>query len=339
MSNFTNAASKIYGQNQRGSSVNLFVPRNKFNFKVEITYLGGANGSRKTLILEKISEIQMPAHSIKTQTLNQYNKKRTIQTGIDYTPISLSAYDTRDAEIEKFLVGYNNHYYSSPMSDNYDIMEDDAISENFLSDESGKGFNLTNNRYYIINIKITRTSSKEDNNIIEIYNPIITNIQADTLNYSESAPVQYRIDFTYEGYKTTTNGIELAEEPVASSSSGTIVPRSVLRQEAISTVEPIVPATIAVVPGLSVDEAKAADFAEVYNDASAVFAKHGTLVMPFGPTVEFDENRQIHKVSVYNPSTNSNEFLTNKSISGAAEQLYNTAEEFEKTVSDYIAGQ
>ena len=335
MSKIINYASQIYGQDQRGSSVNLFVPRSKFQFLVKIYHIG----STKALELSRISEIQMPAHSTKTQTLNQYNKKRTIQTGIDYTPISMSAYDTRDAEIERFLVGYNNHYYSSPMSDNYDIMQDDAISENFLSDESGKGFNLTDKRYYIRKIEIIRKSSDDDNNIIEIYNPIITNIQADTLNYSESAPVQYRIDFTYEGYKTTTNGIELAEEPVASSSSGTIVPRSVLRQESISTVEPIVPATIAVVPGLSVDEAKAADFAEVYNDASAVFAKHGTLVMPFGPTVEFDEIRQIHKVSVYNPSTNSNEFLTNKEISGVAKKLYNTAEEFEATISDYIAGQ
>ena len=205
MSNFTNAASITYGQGQRGPSVNTLIPRNKFNFKVEITYLGGANGSRKTLILEKISEIQMPGHSVKTQTLNQFNKKRTIQTGIDYTPISLSAYDTRDGEIEKFLVGYNNYYYSGPMSDNYDIMQDDIIDESFLgTGSSGRGLNLNTDRYYIINIKITRTSSTDDNNIIEIYNPIITNIQGDTLNYSESAPVQYRIDFTYEGYKTTT---------------------------------------------------------------------------------------------------------------------------------------
>ena len=206
MSNFTNAASITYGQGQRGPSVNTLIPRNKFNFKVEITYLGGANGSRKTLILEKISEIQMPGHSVKTQTLNQFNKKRTIQTGIDYTPISLSAYDTRDGEIEKFLVGYNNYYYSGPMSDNYDIMRDDIIDESFVgtTDSSGRGLNLNTDRYYIENIKITRTSSTEDNNIIEIYNPIITNIQGDTLNYSESAPVQYRIDFTYEGYKTTT---------------------------------------------------------------------------------------------------------------------------------------
>ena len=326
MSKIINYASQIYGQDQRGSSVNLFVPRSKFQFIVKIYHIG----STKALELSRISEIQMPAHSTKTQTLNQYNKKRTIQTGIDYTPISMSAYDTRDAEIERFLVGYNNHYYSSPMSDNYDIMQDDAISENFLSDESGKGFNLTDKRYYIRKIEIIRKSSDDDNNIIEIYNPIITNIQADTLNYSESAPVQYRIDFTYEGYKTTTNGIELAEEPVVSSS---------LRQESIQTVQPIVPATIAVVPGLSADEERAADYAEVYNQASAIYAKHGKLVMPHGPTVKYDEVRQIHKVVVYNPSTNSNQFISNKEISGPAEKLYSTPDEFETTVSDFKAGQ
>ena len=327
MSKIINYASQIYGQDQRGSSVNLFVPRSKFQFIVKIYHIG----STKALELSRISEIQMPAHSIKTQTLNQYNKKRTIQTGIDYTPISMSAYDTRDAEIERFLVGYNNHYYSSPMSDNYDIMQDDAISENFLSDESGKGFNLTDKRYYIRKIEIIRKSSDDDNNIIEIYNPIITNIQADTLNYSESAPVQYRIDFTYEGYKTTTNGQQMAQTYVVQTPS--------LRQESIQTVQPIVPATIAVVPGLSADEERAADYAEVYNQASAIYAKHGKLVMPHGPTVHYDEIRQIHKVVVYNPSTNSNQFISNKEISGPAEKLYSTPDEFETTVSDFKAGQ
>ena len=104
MSNIINSGAEIYGQNRIDQSVNTLIPRNKFNFTVEITYLGATPDSRTTLKLDRISEIQMPGHSVKTQTLNQFNKKRTIQTGIDYTPISLSAYDTRDGEIEKFLV-------------------------------------------------------------------------------------------------------------------------------------------------------------------------------------------------------------------------------------------
>jgi hypothetical protein len=204
-----NIAAKIYGQDQLGPSVNLAVPRNKFQFKVIIHY----NGTQ--LELKKISEMQMPSHTMKTQTLNQYNKKRIVQTGIDYTPVTLVAYDTRDAEIERFLIGYNNHYYSNPMSDTSTTMSDDIINEQFAGTSetdstgapttlSGKGFNLTETRYYITKIQIIRKSSSDDNNIIEIHNPIITSIQSDTLNYSESAPVQYRIDFAYEGYSTIT---------------------------------------------------------------------------------------------------------------------------------------
>jgi hypothetical protein len=220
MSNYSkiaalNTAAKIYGQDQLGLSANLAVPRNKFQFQVKITYAGGANGAETTLELKKISEMQMPSHTMKTQTLNQYNKKRIVQTGIDYTPVTLVAYDTRDAEIERFLIGYNNHYYSSPMSDTSTTMADDIINEQFTGKPqfdstgapttlSGKGFNLTDKRYYITKIEIIRDSSADDKNIIEIYNPIITSIQSDTLNYSESAPVQYRIDFAYEGYSTIT---------------------------------------------------------------------------------------------------------------------------------------
>jgi hypothetical protein len=217
MSNFSNIAAQIYRQGQPdevGKSVNVLIPRSKFQFEVAITYTG-ETGGHKILELKKISEIQMPGHTMKTQTLNQYNKKRIVQTGIDYTPVTLVAYDTRDAEIEKFLIGYNNHYYSNPMSDISINMEDDVIKDQFAgksqfdstgapTTSSGRGFNLTDNRYYIIKIQIKRVSSAEDTNIIEIYNPIITSIQGDTLNYAESAPVQYRIDFAYEGYSTIT---------------------------------------------------------------------------------------------------------------------------------------
>jgi len=323
MNKITNYASQIYGQDQYDRSVNLLVPRNKFQFRVVVYHIG----SNKALELTRISEIQMPSHSMKTQTLNQYNKKRTIQTGIDYTPISLSAYDTRDAEIEKFLVGYNNHYYSSPMSDNSDVMIDDVINQNFaVSGQSAKGFNLTNDRYYITKIEIIRTSSDGDKNIIEIYNPIITNIQGDTLNYSESAPVQYRIDFTYEGYKTTTNGVEVEVTP-------TITP-----EPTIDTVSTPVPAAI-VVPGLSAEETLAADEAEVYNLAADMYGNLGIKFVPVGPTVEYDAIRNIHTVQVYNPDTNLNEKMTNNPPTGVLSALYHTKEQFEKIVSDYNKGQ
>ena len=53
-------------------------------------------------------------------------------------------------------------------------------------------------------ITITRKSGESDTNTITVWNPIITNIGADTLSYSESGLVEYRIDFLYEGYEIET---------------------------------------------------------------------------------------------------------------------------------------
>ena len=51
--------------------------------------------------------------------MNQYNKKRLANTGVDYTPIYISAYDTRDAQIEDFLKKYAAYYYDGPMNDTF----------------------------------------------------------------------------------------------------------------------------------------------------------------------------------------------------------------------------
>ena len=64
----------------------------------------------------------------------------------------------------------------------------------------GKGFKLQGSKNYIRTFFIERTNSSDDDNIIQIYNPIISNIDSDTLDYSDTGLVQYRLTFTYEGY-------------------------------------------------------------------------------------------------------------------------------------------
>ena len=55
-------------------------------------------------------------------------------------------------------------------------------------------------------IEIRRWSSPEDDNLITLWNPLITAIQGDTLSYSDSTPVKYRIELAYEGYDIHTSG-------------------------------------------------------------------------------------------------------------------------------------
>ena len=87
------------------------IPRNKFSFTVKLIIAGGG-----VVDLTRIANVQLPTFTYRTQTLNNYNSKSIVQTGIDYTPITLTAYDTKDAEFEKFLKDYANHYITGPMN-------------------------------------------------------------------------------------------------------------------------------------------------------------------------------------------------------------------------------
>ena len=71
-----------------------------------------------------------------------------------------------------------------------------------------KGFKLQEDRNYIQTLNIIRQGSKTDINYITVYNPVITDIAADNLDYSDSQLVQYRLTFAYEGFdiRSTNSG-------------------------------------------------------------------------------------------------------------------------------------
>ena len=177
-------AHNLYGQNTNYGSVISAVPRSKFNFKCQV------NTIEASLDLDRVANVTMPSYNTRAQVQHSYNRKRIVQTGVDYTPITLTAYDTRDAAIENFLKSYSDYYYAGPMNTS-------NLSSHNLD---GKGYKLQNDRHYIKTFVIRRINSTEDTNVITLFNPMISAIESDTLDYSDSGLVQYRITFMYEGY-------------------------------------------------------------------------------------------------------------------------------------------
>lgn len=193
------SAYKVYSQGQRRGEIDA-VPRNKFSFTVSLNYID----SPTPLSLVRIANVQIPAYVYRSQTLNAYNAKKTVLTGIDYTPITITAYDTKDAVFEKFLKDYTAHYVDGPINnDDYNA---------FLNNP--KGIKTPEDRNYIRSIIINRKDSKNLENVIEIYNPYIINIDSDTLDYSDSSPAIYRVTFTYEGYKILSDGQATTEAEI-----------------------------------------------------------------------------------------------------------------------------
>lgn len=191
------SAYKVYSQDSRTGEIDA-VPRNKYSFTVSLNYID----SPTPLSLVRIANVQIPTYIYRSQTLNAYNAKKTVLTGIDYTPITLTAYDTKDAVLEKFLKDYTAHYVDGPLNnDDYNA---------FLNNP--KGLKTPESRNYIRSIIINRKDTANLENVIEIYNPYITNIDADTLDYGDSSPAIYRVTFTYEGFKILSSGPNVAEQ-------------------------------------------------------------------------------------------------------------------------------
>lgn len=172
------------------NGVQTAIPRNKFSFTVKLVTLDG-----KTVDLTRIANVQLPAFSYRTQTLNNYNSKSIIQTGIDYTPITLTAYDNKDAEFETFLKSYARHYITGPMNQS---SYEEWLTNN---DQNKFGLNLPANNHFISQMIITRVDATDLTNVTEIFHPFIQNIDAETLDYADSGPSTYRITFGYEGFR------------------------------------------------------------------------------------------------------------------------------------------
>jgi len=179
-----NAASIIYGQSAVKGEMHA-IPRNKYQFTVSMDTIDGP------VVLSRIASLSLPSFAYRNQTINNYNNKSIIQTGIDYSPISLTAYDTKDAVFENFLKKYAKHYFAGPMND---ISRIDWVT-------SEKGFDLKADNHYIRSMKIIRKDTHTLDNVIEIFNPFISSTDTDTLDYSDSSPVIFRVSFDYEGYR------------------------------------------------------------------------------------------------------------------------------------------
>jgi hypothetical protein len=101
-------------------------PRFKFLFHVAFTIntaqipaLRGALGltdiSNISLL---VKTVDLPKYTIATETLNQYNRKRVIQTKINYDPVNITFHDDGSDLIRNMWYNYYSYYYKDA-SQNY----------------------------------------------------------------------------------------------------------------------------------------------------------------------------------------------------------------------------
>ena len=97
-------------------------PRYKFLFHVYFTINTGqipalqsvfGSGDTATVGL-MVKTAQLPSYEVSVDTLNQYNRKRLVQTKIDYNPVQIVFNDDQGDLIRNMWYNYFSYYYKDP---------------------------------------------------------------------------------------------------------------------------------------------------------------------------------------------------------------------------------
>lgn len=100
-------ASKIFRSNYYANT-----PKFKFLFHTQFNLNAGVY---PTAVPDSVGilvrDVKLPTFGFNVATMNQYNRKRLVQTKIKYEPISISFFDDNDNTINKLWFAYYTYYY------------------------------------------------------------------------------------------------------------------------------------------------------------------------------------------------------------------------------------
>lgn len=212
-------------------------PRYKFLFHVSFTInneIPGLSGylaaNNQTQLSYVVKTVDLPKFTINNETLNQYNRKRVVQTKINYDPVTLTFHDDGGDNVRKMWYAYYNYYYKDaaqqylqPSPTNGSLGESankvvgfgynarDIYSNQRTGDVNDWGYigeayndgssNSSGKLPFFRDIQITGFDQHKTATYVLI-NPLITNWSHDQYAYSEGSGVmQNTMTIAYETVK------------------------------------------------------------------------------------------------------------------------------------------
>ena len=212
--------------NNAGNVSDVRSPRQKFKFYAIIN-LATADPIQDI----PIKSIILPEITVENKVVQQYNIKRTIQQKINYGTCTLEIIDTHDNQFtDKIYLPYFSNYYN----DNNGLGVDSAgggVQGPILSNNppSGKvgytGPQSSLNRVAIPTIEIIMDGGPKEKTYV-LVNCMITSVNNNNLDYSDSEAVTYTVVFQPESIIISTPGSEAVETQQPTNSDTTNVENS-----------------------------------------------------------------------------------------------------------------
>ncbi len=196
-------ASHVFGFGGNGL---LNVPKSKFMFYVKFYRPNGEGGQEWQRGLGfSLKSVDRPKINFDTRVLNQYNRKRIVQTTTNFDAVNFRFLETSNDIVRAMFEEYYNYYYGDPFSHSsygsvYDVtMEENEAQGNWgmklpeetASDLYGHFFSHIS-IYQIFNNVVYQ---------IDLINPKISSYDPDELDYSNgSSPCEISMSIVFEGY-------------------------------------------------------------------------------------------------------------------------------------------
>jgi len=185
-----------------------------------------------------VKNVQLPTYTMGVETMNQYNRKRLVQTKIDYQPVQFEFHDDGNDLIRGLWYSYYSYYYKDPSQKydnlspnngslgpltntpngfNYntrDIYDDSRsvndwgyIGESYTDGKNNVSIGRAGKMPFFRDVRIYGLNQHQWNSYVLI-NPMITEWQHDQFDYAQgNGTMSHRMTMRYETVKYGTGAI------------------------------------------------------------------------------------------------------------------------------------
>lgn len=180
-----------------------FLYHTYFTINPSLSEMTAAFGrTRLTQVGLMTKSFQLPNFNVQTETLNQYNRARVVQTGVKYQPVTITLHDDGSDVVRSLWRQYYAYYYGDSRGSSPDVGRR-GIYENtqnkYSWGYSGEALNGSGTKPpFFSDITVYGFNQKQSVGY-RLVNPTIASWQHDTFDYSETGgTLEHQVSVEYE---------------------------------------------------------------------------------------------------------------------------------------------
>jgi len=146
-----------------------------------------------------VKSVDLPKFSFKTATVNQYNRKKVVQTSHNLGPITIRFHDDRNHVVNQMWQSYYMYYYGDPTTGNISGAYKRNATQPYSYVKGPHGFDNNSDIPFFDNITLYQLNKREYV-AYKLINPLIQSFNHDTPNSSDqgSAGAECNMTLAYE---------------------------------------------------------------------------------------------------------------------------------------------